>query len=102
MRASSGERVVHAAQFVTEIQGGSDVGANAVEALPDGGAFRLHGAKWFCSNVNADWFLVSARPRGAPAGSKGVAIFSCPPTRATASRGATETMRGATATRSTG
>ena len=78
MRASSGERVVHAAQFVTEIQGGSDVGANAVEALPDGGAFRLHGAKWFCSNVNADWFLVSARPRGAPAGSKGVAIFLVP------------------------
>jgi alkylation response protein AidB-like acyl-CoA dehydrogenase len=78
MRASSGERVVHAAQFVTEIQGGSDVGANAVEAVPDGDAFRLHGAKWFCSNVNADWYLVSARPRGAPAGSRGVAIFLVP------------------------
>ncbi|HEY8243760.1 MAG TPA: acyl-CoA dehydrogenase family protein [Casimicrobiaceae bacterium] len=78
MRASSAERVVHAAQFVTEIQGGSDVGANAVEAVPDGDAFRLHGSKWFCSNINADWFLVSARPRGAPAGSRGVAIFLVP------------------------
>jgi alkylation response protein AidB-like acyl-CoA dehydrogenase len=78
MRASSPERVVHAAQFVTEIQGGSDVGANAVAAVPDGDAFRLHGAKWFCSNINADWFLVSARPHGAPAGSRGVAIFLVP------------------------
>ncbi len=78
MRASNAGRVVHAAQFVTEIQGGSDVGANALDAVPDGDAFRLHGAKWFCSNVNADWFLVSARPRGAPPGSRGVAIFLVP------------------------
>jgi len=78
MRGSSVERVVHAAQFVTEIQAGSDVGANAVEAIPDGDGFRLRGAKWFCSNINADWFLVSARPRGAPAGSRGVAIFLVP------------------------
>ena len=78
MRGSTPERVVHAAQFVTEIQGGSDVGANVLEAVPDGDAYRLHGAKWFCSNVNADWFLVSARPRGAPAGSRGVAIFLVP------------------------
>jgi alkylation response protein AidB-like acyl-CoA dehydrogenase len=78
MRASSERRVVHAAQFVTEIQGGSDVGANAVEAVPDGDAFRLRGAKWFCSNVNADWFLVSARPRSAPEGTRGVAIFLVP------------------------
>ena len=77
MRASTPERVVHAAQFVTEIQGGSG-SPNAVEAVPDGDAFRLHGAKWFCSNVNADWFLVSARPRGAPDGSRSVAIFLVP------------------------
>jgi alkylation response protein AidB-like acyl-CoA dehydrogenase len=78
MRNASAGRVVHAAQFVTEIQGGSDVGANALEAVPDGGAYRLHGPKWFCSNINADWFLVSARPRGAPAGSRGVALFLVP------------------------
>jgi alkylation response protein AidB-like acyl-CoA dehydrogenase len=82
MSASTAARVVHAAQFVTEIQGGSDVGANALEAIPDGDAFRLRGAKWFCSNVNADWFLVSARPRGAAAGSRGVAIFLVPAWRA--------------------
>ena len=78
LRDTRADRVVHAAQFVTEVQGGSDVGANALEAVADGDAYRLHGAKWFCSNINADWFLVSARPRGAPAGSRGVAIFLVP------------------------
>jgi len=79
IRSSSARRVWHAAQFVTEIQGGSDVGANAVEARPAaGGAYTLHGPKWFCSNVNADYFLVSARPAGAPQGAHGIAIFLVP------------------------
>ena len=79
LRSSSADRVWHAAQFVTEIQGGSDVGANAVEARPaGGGAWTLHGPKWFCSNANADYFLVSARPSGAPAGPRGIAIFLVP------------------------
>lgn len=79
LRASSARRVRHAAQFVTEIQGGSDVGANAVEARPAAdGTWTLHGPKWFCSNINADEFLVSARPRGAPPGARGVAIFLVP------------------------
>jgi alkylation response protein AidB-like acyl-CoA dehydrogenase len=64
VRGSTPERYSHGAQFVTEIQGGSDVAANRVRAVPDGGGFRLHGRKWFCSNINADWFLVTARPEG--------------------------------------
>ena len=79
IRGSTAERVYHGAQFVTEIQGGSDVPANALEALPDdGGAFRLRGQKWFCSNINADYFVVTARPRGAPDGARGVALFLVP------------------------
>jgi acyl-CoA dehydrogenase len=67
---------MHGAQFVTEVQGGSDAGTNAVRAEPNGdGTFALHGAKWFCSNPTADWWLVTARPVGAPAGSKGVGVF---------------------------
>jgi len=62
VRRSGPERVWHGAQFVTEIQGGSDVPANVARAHPDGDAFRLEGRKWFCSNVNADYFLVTARP----------------------------------------
>jgi alkylation response protein AidB-like acyl-CoA dehydrogenase len=78
VRDSTPERVWHGAQFVTEIQGGSDVPANRVRAVPDGDAFRLHGPKWFCSNVNADYFLVTARPDGAPEDGTGVALFLVP------------------------
>jgi alkylation response protein AidB-like acyl-CoA dehydrogenase len=70
VRGSTRERVWHGAQFVTEIQGGSDVPANRTRAEPDGDAFRLHGQKWFCSNVNADYFLVTARPEGALEGAR--------------------------------
>jgi acyl-CoA dehydrogenase len=67
-----------ASQFVTEAQGGSDVGANVVEAVPDGDAWRLSGEKWFCSVADADQFVVTARPRGAPPGTKGIGCFLVP------------------------
>jgi hypothetical protein len=66
------------AQFLTEIQGGSDVGANRTEAVPDGDAWRLHGEKWFCSVADADQFVVTARPRGAPDGTRGIGCFLVP------------------------
>ncbi len=69
----------HGAQFLTEVQGGSDVGANALQAHPDSDeAWRLSGEKWFCSNINADQFLVMARPAGAPEGTRGLAVFLVP------------------------
>ncbi|GAA1319376.1 acyl-CoA dehydrogenase family protein [Leucobacter albus] len=66
------------AQFMTEKQGGSDVGANVVEARQDGGEWRLWGDKWFCSNVSADLALVLARPHGAAPGTSGLAMFLMP------------------------
>lgn len=75
------DRRWHAAQFLTEIQGGSDVGANACQARPvagQPGLWRLTGEKWFCSNVAADLYAVSARPPGAPEGTAGVALFVVP------------------------
>ncbi len=63
VRASTPERYIHGAQFVTEIQGGSDIPANQAAAVREGDAFRISGRKWFCSNINADWFLVTARAR---------------------------------------
>jgi alkylation response protein AidB-like acyl-CoA dehydrogenase len=69
----------HGAQFLTEVQGGSDVGANAVEARDNGdGTWRITGEKWFCSNINADQFLVMARPVGAPEGTRGLGAFLVP------------------------
>ena len=52
--------------FLTERQGGSDVGANTTRAVPDGDEWRLHGEKFFCSNIDAEVFIVLARPDGAP------------------------------------
>jgi len=64
--------------FLTERQGGSDVGANTTRAVQDGAEWRLFGDKHFCSNVDADVFIVLARPEGAPSGSRGLATFIVP------------------------
>lgn len=68
-------------QFLTEVQGGSDVGANAASARPDHsveGAWRISGEKWFCSVADADLFALTARPEGAPEGTRGLACFLVP------------------------
>ena len=71
----------HAAQFLTEVQGGSDVGANAVQAVEQhDGTWRISGEKWFCSNINAEQFLMTARPEGAPDGTRGLGLFLVPRT----------------------
>ncbi len=72
------DRGQRGAQFLTEIQGGSDVGANRVEAVPDGDDWRISGEKWFCSVADADQFVVTARPRGAPDGTRGIGCFLVP------------------------
>jgi alkylation response protein AidB-like acyl-CoA dehydrogenase len=75
------DRAERGSQFLTEVQGGSDVGANETAAVPDRlepGAWRLRGEKWFCSNADADQFVVTARPEGAPGGTKGLACFLVP------------------------
>lgn len=68
----------HGAQFLTEVQGGSDVGANALVAKQDGAEWTLHGEKWFCSVADAQLFLVTARPEGAANGTRGVTAFIVP------------------------
>jgi len=66
-------------QWMTEKSGGSDVGTSSTLARRDAdGTWRLWGDKWFCSNANADVALTLARPEGAPAGTKGLAMFLVP------------------------
>lgn len=65
-------------QFMTERAGGSDVGAIETIATRDGDVWRLTGDKWFCSHTDADVALLLARPEGAPAGTKGLALFALP------------------------
>jgi alkylation response protein AidB-like acyl-CoA dehydrogenase len=77
------DRCLRASQFLTEVQGGSDVGANLTTARPDPdepGAWRITGEKWFCSVADADVFALTARPEGAPAGTRGLGCFLVPRT----------------------
>lgn len=69
---------LHASQFLTEIQGGSDVGSNAVVARRDGDRWRIFGEKWFCSVIDAQLFLMTARPEDAPPGTRGLGLFVVP------------------------
>jgi acyl-CoA dehydrogenase len=78
-------RRLHGAQFLTEVQGGSDVGAHATsarllqagsEALPP--RWSIHGEKWFCSVIDAPLYLMTARPQGAPSGTRGLGMFVVP------------------------
>jgi alkylation response protein AidB-like acyl-CoA dehydrogenase len=67
------------AQFLTEVQGGSDVGANAVLAKRrDDDGWRIEGEKWFCSSADAHLFLITARPEGAEEGTQGLGLFLVP------------------------
>jgi len=66
------------AQFMTEKQGGSDVGANTLTAKKAGDHWELYGDKWFCSNVSAELALVLARPEGAVEGTRGLGLFLMP------------------------
>jgi len=63
-------------QWMTEREGGSDVGGTATVARRDqAGVWRLHGVKWFTSATTADCALALARPEGAPRGSRGLGLF---------------------------
>ncbi len=72
-------------QFVSEIQGGSDVPANLVEAVfeekegSDGvsNCWRLYGQKYFCSAIQADHSVVTAKPKNVPSSTR-VAAFAVP------------------------
>ena len=75
-----------AGQWMTELHGGSDVGANAVEARRADGAWRLYGRKYFCSNVGGQVVLALARPDGAGPGTRGLGLFLVPRLLADGSR----------------
>ena len=73
------DSVWQGATWMTEIAGGSDLGAAAkTSARPSGDAWLLTGDKYFCSNANADLAVVAARPEGAPTGVRGLALFLVP------------------------
>lgn len=68
------------ATWMTENQGGSDLGANRTRAVRENGAWRLYdGDKYFASGAGlTDLAITTARPEGAPGGPKGLALFLLP------------------------
>jgi len=96
------ETAIEGAMFLTEEQGGSDVGAAETVAEPvvspsqatgavatearatqDGGElqtreYELTGEKWFCSNIDAQGTLALGRRPGAPDGTEGLSLFLVP------------------------
>ena len=67
------------ATWMTEIKGGSDLGANVETiASPNGDHYLLNGEKYFCSNAHAEIAVVAARIKGSPKSIKGLALFLVP------------------------
>ncbi|MGH8427112.1 MAG: acyl-CoA dehydrogenase family protein [Gammaproteobacteria bacterium] len=68
------------ATWMTENQGGSDLGANRARAVNEGGTWRIYdGDKYFASGAGlADIAITTAHPEGSAAGPKGLALFLLP------------------------
>ena len=62
------------AQYLSEIQGGSDVPSNVLEAANESGVWKLYGTKFFCSATHADYAVVTAKS----VGSEKVGLFVVP------------------------
>jgi acyl-CoA dehydrogenase len=72
------EKLTQGGQFMTEKEGGSDVGTLTTTAVAEGDHWRLFGEKWFCSNADAEVVMLLARPQGAGSGTRGVGLFLMP------------------------
>jgi acyl-CoA dehydrogenase len=71
-------KLTQGGQFMTEKEGGSDVGKLTTTAVQEGDRWRLSGEKWFCSNADAQVVMLLARPQGAEGGTRGVGLFLMP------------------------
>ena len=67
--------------WVTEKQGGSDVGAAQTTARRTNDGIALRGLKWFASNVDGGIALTLARPEGAAGGGGGLGLYLVPARR---------------------
>lgn len=70
---------VQGGTFLTEIQGGSDVGATETTAHNEGDHYVLTGEKWFASNCDAEVSITLARVNSQPS-TRGLGLFLLPRT----------------------
>jgi acyl-CoA dehydrogenase len=71
-------KLTQGGQFMTEKEGGSDVGTLTTTAVQEGDHWLLAGEKWFCSNADAEVVMLLARPQCAVGGTRGVGLFLMP------------------------
>ncbi|MGW6155455.1 acyl-CoA dehydrogenase family protein [Streptomyces sp. NPDC055144] len=76
------------AMFMTEKQGGTDVGLTETVATDQGTHWTLTGKKWFASNPGADVILTLARVPGQGEGTRGLGMFLVPRLRPDGTRNA--------------
>ncbi|HLM63709.1 MAG TPA: acyl-CoA dehydrogenase family protein [Acidimicrobiales bacterium] len=82
LRAADVDDAVDGSMFLTERDGGSDLGRTVhctARELGDG-RVEISGEKWFCSNVDGAAIVLLARPEGAPSGSAGLGLYLVPRT----------------------
>jgi acyl-CoA dehydrogenase len=73
------DAVWQGATWMTEIKGGSDLGATVeTVARRVGDHWTLTGDKYFASNAGAELAVVAARPEGAPRSVRGLALYLVP------------------------
>jgi acyl-CoA dehydrogenase len=77
LRADDLESGTDGSMFLTEREGGSDLGRTVHCTAKDIGDGRvlISGEKWFCSNVDGAAIVLLARPEGAPDGPTGLGLY---------------------------
>jgi acyl-CoA dehydrogenase len=80
LRAADVADAVDGSMFLTERDGGSDLGRTVHCTARDRGDGRVEitGEKWFCSNVDGAAIVMLARPEGAPDGPAGLGLYLVP------------------------
>jgi hypothetical protein len=80
LRAADVADAVDGSMFLTERDGGSDLGRTVHCSARDLGDGRvaITGEKWFCSNVDGAAIVLLARPEGAPEGPAGLGLYLVP------------------------
>ena len=88
LRADTYDGGVDGSMFLTERDGGSDLGRTVHCTARDVGDGRvvINGEKWFCSNIDGAAIVMLARPEGAPDGPAGLGLYLVPKEREDGSR----------------
>jgi alkylation response protein AidB-like acyl-CoA dehydrogenase len=80
LRADDLDHGADGSMFLTERDGGSDLGRTVHCTARDIGDGRvlIDGEKWFCSNIDGAAIVMLARPEGASDGSRGLGLYLVP------------------------